>query len=61
MTIPHTSVTVLQTLTAIAVVVVGFIAARIVASVFRRQMRRTKLSEILVEFILRFRSHLEHF
>jgi len=56
--IPHTNVTVLQVLTAIAVLVVGFVAARIVAAVFRKQMRKTRLSDILVEFLLRFLSVL---
>lgn len=57
-TIPNTGITLLQVLTALVVLIVGFVAARIIASVFRRQMRKTRLSEILVEFLLRFLSAL---
>ncbi len=54
MTLPHTNMTLLQLATAIGVLVVGFLVARIVLAVFRRQLRRTNLSDILIEFLARF-------
>ncbi|MBD3349494.1 MAG: mechanosensitive ion channel, partial [Candidatus Eisenbacteria bacterium] len=53
-TIPHTSVTLLQVVTAAAVLVVGLIIARIVVGVFKRSLRSSKLSDVLVEFLGRF-------
>lgn len=53
-TIPHTSVTFLQVITAAAVLVVGLIVARIVIGLFKRSLRKSKLSDILVEFLGRF-------
>jgi len=54
MTIPHTSVTLLQVVTAAIVLVVGLIVARIIVAVFKRSLRRSKLSDVLVEFLGRF-------
>lgn len=57
-TIPHTSVTILQVLTAAIVLVAGLVAVRIATAVFKRSMRRTKLSDVLAEFLGRFLSIL---
>jgi len=54
MTLPHTNMTILQLATAIGVLIVGLLVARIVLAVFRRQLRRTNLSDILIEFLARF-------
>jgi len=54
MTLPHTNVTLIQIVMAIGTLVVGLFIARIVLAVFRRQLRRTKLSDILIEFLSRF-------
>lgn len=54
MTLPHTNVTILQLATALAVLVLGLLVARVILAVFRRQLRRTNLSDILVEFLARF-------
>jgi small-conductance mechanosensitive channel len=48
----------MQLLTAVAALVVGIIVARIVLGFFKRSMRKTKLSDILVEFLARFLSAL---
>ncbi len=53
-TIPHTSVTILQVVTAAAILVVGLVAARIVIGFFKRSLRKSKLSDILIEFLGRF-------
>jgi small-conductance mechanosensitive channel len=53
-TIPHTGITLLQLLTAAIVLVAGMIVSRVIVAVFRRQLRRTNLSDILVEFLARF-------
>jgi len=53
-TIPYTSVTLLQALTAAIVLVVGIIVARIIVAVFKRSLRRSNLSNVLIEFLGRF-------
>ena len=57
-TLPYTNVTLLQIVTAVGALVVGFIVVRVIVGVFRRQMSRTKLSDVLVEFLGRFFSSL---
>jgi small conductance mechanosensitive channel len=57
-TIPHTSITILQIVTAAVVLVVGLALVRIVRTIFRRSMKRTRLSDVLVEFLGRFFSIL---
>jgi small-conductance mechanosensitive channel len=56
--IPYVNVTVLQVVTALVVLVAGLFAVRIVVGVFKRQMRRTRLHDVLVEFLARFLSIL---
>ena len=58
MTIPYTSITLMQLLTAAIVLVVGFIVVKAIVSFYKRSMRKTKLSDILVEFLGRFFSAL---
>ena len=60
MTLPHTNMTLVQLATALGVLVVGLLVARIVLAVFRRQLRRTSLSDILIEFLARFFGILLH-
>ena len=57
-TIPYTSVTTLQVLTAAIVLVVGLVIAKIVIRLFKRSVRRTKLPDVLIEFLARFLSAL---
>ncbi len=52
--LPFTSITLMQLLTAVAALVIGIIVARIALGFFKRSMRKTKLSDILVEFLSRF-------
>ncbi|MFH1501905.1 MAG: mechanosensitive ion channel family protein [Candidatus Eisenbacteria bacterium] len=44
----------LQLATAFAVLVVGLILARVILGVFRRSLRESKLSDVLIEFLGRF-------
>ncbi len=53
-TLPYTSITYVQLLTAVAALIVGVLAARVILSLFRRSMRKSKLSDVLVEFLSRF-------
>jgi len=57
-TIPHTSVTLIQVLTAVIVFAAGLIVSKIVTTVFKRQLKRTNLSDVLAEFLGRFLSIL---
>jgi small conductance mechanosensitive channel len=56
--IPYTDITVLQVLTAIIVLVVGWIAVKIIIAVFKKELVKTKLTELVVEFLARFLSAL---
>ena len=53
-TLPFTSITLMQLLTAVAALIVGIIAAKIILRFFKRSMRKTKLSDILIEFLSHF-------
>lgn len=52
--IPHTNITVLQVCTAIVILVIGWLCAKAIIAVFRKEARKTKLPELVVEFIARF-------
>ncbi|RZN37453.1 MAG: mechanosensitive ion channel family protein [Methanophagales archaeon ANME-1-THS] len=51
--IPHTNITIMQVLTAVIILVIGWMAARIIIAVFRKEVRKTKLPELVMEFIAR--------
>jgi small conductance mechanosensitive channel len=57
-TIPHTSVTLLQVITAAIVLVAGLFAVKLIVLLFKRQAGRSSLSDVLVEFLARFLSIL---
>jgi small-conductance mechanosensitive channel len=48
----------MQLITAAIALVVGFIVARIILAFFKRSMRKTNLSDVLIEFLSRFLSAL---
>lgn len=56
--IPYVGITLLQLLTALAVLAVGWLITRLVTASFKRGLRKTKLPEIVVEFLGRFLSAL---
>ena len=53
-TIPYTSVAVSKVLFALIVLVAGFILVKIVVSIFRTGLNKTKLPELVIEFLSRF-------
>ena len=52
--IPYLSITVFQVLTAIIILIVGLIAAKLITAVFKKRLGKTKLPELVVEFLARF-------
>jgi small-conductance mechanosensitive channel len=56
--IPYISITIFQVLTAIIILIVGLIAAKLITAVFKKQLGKTKLPELVVEFLARFLSSL---
>ncbi len=56
--IPYISITIFQVLTAITILIVGLIAAKLITAVFKKQLGKTKLPELVVEFLARFLSSL---
>ena len=57
-TIPYTGITLLQVLAAIIVLVIGWIAVKVIIAVFKKELGKTKLPELVVEFLARFLSAL---
>ncbi len=58
MVIPYTEITVLQIVTALIILVVGWTLVRVVLSIFKGRMEKTKLPALIVEFLARFLSVL---
>jgi len=56
--LPYVGVKPIQVITAIAVLIVGYIVAKIVVSMFKKGLKKTKLPELVVEFLARFLSAL---
>ncbi len=52
--VPYVGLTILQVIWALAVLVIGLILVKIVVRIFRRSLGKTKLPQILVEFLARF-------
>lgn len=52
--IPYLSITIFQVLTAIIILFVGLIVAKLITAVFKNQLGKTKLPELVVEFLARF-------
>jgi len=57
-TIPFTGITVMQILFALFVLVFGFTSAKIVVRMFKKGMGKSKLPELVIEFLARFLSAL---
>ncbi|AMQ19452.1 mechanosensitive ion channel family protein [Thermococcus peptonophilus] len=56
--LPYVGVTPIQVITAIVILIVGYIVAKILVSMFKRGLKKTKLPELVVEFLGRFLSAL---
>jgi small conductance mechanosensitive channel len=53
-TIPYTGIAVSQLIFSIVILVAGIIVAGILTKVFRNGLRKTKLPELIIEFLVRF-------
>lgn len=56
--LPYVGITPIQIITALVVLVVGYIMAKIVVRIFKKGLKKTKLPELVVEFLARFLSAL---
>jgi len=56
--IPYTDITIVQILTALIILVVGWTLTRVVLSTFKKRVEKTKLPALIVEFLARFLSIL---
>jgi len=56
--IPYVGVKPIQVITAVVILVVGWVATRLIVASLRRGLKRTKLPELVVEFLCRFISSL---
>jgi len=56
--IPYMSITIFQVLTAIIILIVGLIATKVITAIFKKQLGKTKLPELVMEFLARFLSSL---
>ncbi len=52
--LPYLGVTPFQLISALVILVVGYIVAKIIVSIFKKSMRKTKLPPLVVEFLGRF-------
>ena len=57
-TIPYTEITLMQVILAIIILIIGWVGAKIVISVFKGELAKTKLPELIVEFLGRLFSVL---
>ncbi|WP_456365472.1 mechanosensitive ion channel family protein [Thermococcus sp.] len=56
--LPYVGVTPIQIVTAVVILLVGWVVAKVLAASFKRGLRKTKLPELVVEFLTRFFSAL---
>ncbi|MGP8321825.1 MAG: mechanosensitive ion channel family protein [Methanosarcinaceae archaeon] len=56
--IPYMDITIFQVLTAIIILIIGLISTKVITFAFKKQLRNTKLPDIVVEFLARFLSSL---
>ncbi len=56
--LPYVGVTPLQMATAVAILVIGWVVTKILVGTFKRGLKKTKLPELVVEFLGRFLSAL---
>ena len=56
--LPYVGITPVQIATALVVLVVGWVATKVITSSFKRGLRKTKLPDLVVEFLGRFLSTL---
>ncbi|HIH72269.1 MAG: Small-conductance mechanosensitive channel [Thermococcales archaeon 44_46] len=56
--LPYVEITPLQIITAVIVLIVGFVVAKIIVASFKRGLQKTKLPGLVIEFLARFLSAL---
>ncbi|HII66478.1 mechanosensitive ion channel family protein [Thermococcus sp.] len=56
--LPYVGITPMQIITAVLVLIVGFIVAKIIVASFKKGLKKTKLSGLVIEFLARFLSAL---
>lgn len=56
--LPYIGVTPMQIIIALVILIVGWIVIKLIVSAFKRSLERTKLSELIIEFLGRFFSIL---
>ena len=56
--LPYVGITPLQIITAVVILVVGFVVTKIIVASFKKGLKKTKLPELVVEFLGRFLSAL---
>ncbi|ASJ11247.1 mechanosensitive ion channel protein MscS [Thermococcus sp. P6] len=56
--LPYVGITPIQLIYALVILVVGYIVAKMVVSIFRKGLKKTRLPELVVEFLARFLSAL---
>ena len=52
--IPYIGITYFQLISALVILVVGYIVSKVLVSIFKRSMRKTKLPPLVIEFLGRF-------
>ncbi len=52
--IPYLGITYFQLISALVILVVGYIVSKVLVSIFKRSMRKTKLPPLVIEFLGRF-------
>lgn len=57
-TLPYTDITVFQLLVALIILVAGLVITKIIVILFRKQLEKTKLAELVAELLARFLSVL---
>lgn len=57
-TLPFTQITVFQVLVALIIVIAGWVITKIIVILFRKELEKTKLTELVAELLARFLSVL---
>ena len=56
--IPYTSITFMQVIAAVVILIAGLIILKIIVSIFKKALEKTKLPKLVIEFLARFLSAL---
>ena len=56
--LPYTNITIVQLLTALIILIVGWVMIKIIVKIFKGRLEKTKIPELMLEFLARFLSVL---